>query len=160
MAVEFFYVCLIAGLFLFGAELFAPGGILGSIGTALLLASVFFGIRAYPAYGGYIATGVVILTVCAVVAWMKYFPKSRFGQRMTVSYDLSDSSATESGLEDLVGKRGTATSALRPAGFAELNGRRVDVVTQGEMIDKGETIQVVEVEGNRVVVEKLAESLG
>ena len=160
MTVQLFYICLIAGLFLFGAEIFVPGGILGAIGAALLLAAVILGFFAYENYGIYIAVLILALTVGALISWMKIFPKTPYGRHMTVSNDLSSSVSTEAGLEQLVGKRGEATSPLRPAGFATIDGRRVDVVTEGGMIDKGEIIRVVNVEGNRVVVGKYSDTVG
>jgi membrane-bound serine protease (ClpP class) len=53
------------------------------------------------------------------------------------------------------GKRGLAASPLRPAGIAEIEGERVDVVSDGEFIDAGEPITVVRVDGNRIVVRRL-----
>jgi membrane-bound serine protease (ClpP class) len=50
---------------------------------------------------------------------------------------------------------GITLSALRPAGIAEIEGQRVDVVTKGEMVGRGDRVRVTEVEGNRVVVERL-----
>jgi membrane-bound serine protease (ClpP class) len=160
MAVQFFYICLIAGLFLFGAEIFVPGGLLGAIGAALLLAAIILGFFAYDKYGTYIAVLILALTVGAVIAWMKIFPKTPYGKHMTVSNDLSDSVATEAGLDELIGKHGESASPLRPAGFALIDDRRIDVVTQGEMIDRGEPIRVVSVEGNRVIVEKHSGATG
>jgi membrane-bound serine protease (ClpP class) len=74
---------------------------------------------------------------------------------MTVRRSLKDSKATEAGIDELLGKEGVALSDLRPAGFAQLDGRRVDVVTRGDMIAKGQPVCVVEVESNRVVVKKM-----
>ena len=51
-----------------------------------------------------------------------------------------------------VGGRGVAQTVLRPAGKALIEGQRMDVVTEGDMIDEGVEIEVVRVEGNRVVV--------
>jgi membrane-bound serine protease (ClpP class) len=51
-----------------------------------------------------------------------------------------------------LGQRGTTTSPLRPAGVAEFDGERIDVVSRGEYVDAGEPIEVVRVEGNRIVV--------
>lgn len=53
------------------------------------------------------------------------------------------------------GKRGTAASPLRPAGIADIEGERIDVVSDGEFIRAGEPITVVRVEGNRIVVRRL-----
>jgi len=54
-----------------------------------------------------------------------------------------------------LGKRGTAASSLRPAGIADIEGERVDVVSDGEFIEPGEPIVVVRVDGNRIVVRRL-----
>ena len=43
---------------------------------------------------------------------------------------------------------------LRPAGRALVDGDVVGVVTEGEMIDKGELVKVARVEGNRIIVRR------
>ena len=53
-----------------------------------------------------------------------------------------------------------AAGLVRPAGFARIDGRRVDVVTRGEMLDKDCPLIVVEIEGNRVVVAEHRETAG
>jgi membrane-bound serine protease (ClpP class) len=54
------------------------------------------------------------------------------------------------------GKEGVALTPLRPAGSAEIEGHRLDVVTAGEFISTGARIKVVKVEGTRVVVKEIA----
>jgi len=54
--------------------------------------------------------------------------------------------------EALVGQEGVALSPLRPAGRAEIAGRVVDVVAEGEFLEPGVRVKVVAVEGNRVAV--------
>ena len=54
----------------------------------------------------------------------------------------------------LVGKTGTAITPLRPAGTAEVDGERIDVVAEGDFVERGEKVQVVEVDGTRTVVKK------
>lgn len=154
-SVQLFVILLVSGLILVGAEIFVPGGVLGVIGALALLGSIITGFLAFPSYGGYIATGIVVLVGVAIVLWIKFFPKSRVGKKMIVSQDLASSKGTEADLKELLGKEGKATSDLRPAGFALIDGRRVDVVTQGQMISKGEAVRVIEVEANRVVVRKM-----
>ena len=58
--------------------------------------------------------------------------------------------ATPSG--DLAGRHGETISLLRPAGKARIDGRVVDVVSNGPFIPEGRSIQVVQVSGNRIVV--------
>ena len=53
---------------------------------------------------------------------------------------------------ELLNQTGTAFTTLRPAGTAIINDKRVDVVTEGALIEKGTAIKVVAIEGLRVVV--------
>ena len=63
----------------------------------------------------------------------------------------------ETALTDLIGSRGTAATKLRPAGKAAFGAEPVNVVSRGEFIDRGEPVEVVEVDGNRVVVKKITD---
>ena len=53
-----------------------------------------------------------------------------------------------------VGDIGEVISRLRPAGRARFRDAVVDVVATGEFLDKGTSVKIIEVHGNRVVVEK------
>lgn len=56
------------------------------------------------------------------------------------------------GYEQLLGLEGKSTTDLRPSGTASINGKRYDVVSNGEYIIKGTNIIVTAINGNRVVV--------
>lgn len=155
LSVEMFIILLVSGLVLIGAEIFVPGGIIGTLGGMALVGAIIAGFYAFPAYGGYIAIAIVFLGGLAIYLWIKIFPTTRIGKKMTVSNDLSTSKSADPKLTELAGKKGQAVSALRPSGYAMIEGRRVDVVTRGEMISKDEPIRVVNVEGSRVIVEKI-----
>ena len=62
--------------------------------------------------------------------------------------------AEEQRARELVGRRGKAMSTLRPAGRADFGGEPLDVVTDGELIEAGEAVEVAEVHGNRIVVRR------
>jgi membrane-bound serine protease (ClpP class) len=116
-----------------GATLAAIGGALGRVAFSMLAA---------------IAAGLVL---------MRYLPKSRFGQRLMLDTELDASGGYDSAPvrdADLLGRVGRSTSPLRPAGIAEFDGERVDVVSEGELIETGATIVVSRVDGNRVVVRR------
>ena len=106
--------------------------------------------------GAYIAVGIIFLAGAAVTIWIRFFPRSGIGRRMTVATDMASFKGTQDGLRELVGHEGEAASNLRPGGFAVINGKRIDVVTQGEMVLRGSKVRVLRVEGNRVVVERVA----
>lgn len=60
--------------------------------------------------------------------------------------------SAEDGLDELMGLRGVARSTLRPAGVAEIGGKRIDVVSQGAFISPNAAVEVIKVEGRRIVV--------
>lgn len=59
------------------------------------------------------------------------------------------------GLPEL-GARGTAESVLRPAGKGRFESQLIDVLTEGDFVDPGTTIEVVRREGNKIIVRKMA----
>jgi membrane-bound serine protease (ClpP class) len=56
----------------------------------------------------------------------------------------------------LIGKQGTSTTVLRPAGKARFGDDLIDVISEGPFISAGRSVEVVEVAGNRVVVRELS----
>ena len=150
-----YFILVIIGLFLIGAEIFLPGGIIGILGGASLLAAMVVGFYAFPPpYGFVSALMIIVLSGVCLVVWVKYFPKTRFGKNMTLS---EDGKAFKSSAPDVkqVGHEGTALSILRPAGIATIDGKRVDVVAEGSWIDSGKPIRIVHVEGARIIVREI-----
>ncbi|OGV70631.1 MAG: hypothetical protein A2283_09785 [Lentisphaerae bacterium RIFOXYA12_FULL_48_11] len=153
--VNLFIIFVVTGVILIGAELYTPGAILGTIGGIALFAAAITGYAAFGMVGGtYAMAGIIILAVVTTIIWMKYFPSSRIGKKIIVAQDLS-ASKSASDYSELLGKEGVTSSELRPAGFAVFNNKRIDVVTQGEMIAKDTNVKVVKIDGSRIVVQTL-----
>ncbi|MEI6515114.1 MAG: NfeD family protein [bacterium] len=144
---------LVAGTLMIGAEIFVPGAILGTMGGIALFAAVIVGFTISPEVGFYTLSGVFVLTVLTVIAWIRLFPRSTIGQKMTLNEDGKAFKSSDS-RQSIMGAAGITASELRPAGFALINGKRIDVVAEGGIIDINQPIKVVKVEGNRVVVRK------
>jgi membrane-bound serine protease (ClpP class) len=157
---------LLGGLFVLVLEMFIPSaGILFVIGSGLIIASVVAAFGS-SAGAGWIFTGVV-LVMAAVLPWalIEAWRRSPLGQKMVLtppSARPEDDEEEEradgvdaSDLSVLRGEIGTALTPMRPAGAAMIAGRRVITVAQGVMIDKGEYVRVVDVQGNRVVVTRV-----
>ncbi len=145
----------IAGLAAIIIEFFVPAaGLIGILGFASIVGGV---VIAYTQYGTMIGSifliGVAITTPLVMLAYFKLFPKSFVGRWLILgrSHVSGDEKIVEK-FSELLGKRGTAQSALRPSGTAVIDGRKYSVVTGGEFIDAGETVEVTRVEGNRVRV--------
>ena len=84
--------------------------------------------------------------------WFRYYPTSRIAKQF-----ISHSSVGELGVDkpDLLDQTGVALSQLRPSGTASIDGQRVDVVTEGDLIERGTEVKVVAIEGARIVVRKV-----
>jgi len=156
MQFSVFLILLVAGLFLVGAEIFMPGGVMGTLGGLALLAAAITSFLVFgPGGGTLVSLLIIILVGAAFLLWIKIFPNTALGKKMTVHDDLAKAKGTQEGLDSYLDKTGVALSDLRPSGYATIEGKRLDVVTEGQMISKDEKIKVVEVEGNRVVVRRI-----
>jgi len=143
-------------------EFFLPGGILGVLGALSLLASI---ITAYAQYslsvGMLIMVGELVGAFVLLAVGLKLFPRTWAGKRMILSTTLDDSHGYTGDtviLKQYLGQTGAAESDLRPAGVARIQGKRVDAVAEGQFVDKGTEVKVIEVEGNRVVVRPVPRS--
>jgi membrane-bound serine protease (ClpP class) len=141
---------LIAGAVLLALETVLPGLIAGSVGMIAMVAAV---VIAYSEFGARTGNLVLLITVCGLIAgslvYVKYFPESRFARVFVSDRVIGTVGAEQTGL---LNQTGTALTNLRPSGMAQIGGRRVDVVTEGGMIEKGTAIKVVAIEGLRTVV--------
>ncbi|MDB6066835.1 MAG: hypothetical protein JWR26_3043, partial [Pedosphaera sp.] len=55
-----------------------------------------------------------------------------------------------------IGQKGVAVSTLRPGGKAQFGNEILDVITQGEMIPKGQSVRIIRASGAESVVESVA----
>lgn len=144
----------IVGVALMVVELFNPGfGAAGIAGIILLVVDIFMTARTFR-QGLIMSALVAVLILVFLILGTRIASKGKLPKSLV----LSEATDTQSGFvgasdyASLKGKTGTVVTMLRPAGMAEIDGRRVDVVSQGSFIDEGTEIVVAEVEGNRVVV--------
>lgn len=138
-------------------ELFLPGGVFGILGIIALIGSMVLAVRQYDEMGFWIIVGELVTATTLILIGLKYFPRSRTGKLLILQRSLDKQlgySGTDA-LEKYIGKEGVSLTHLRPAGTAHVDGIRLDVVSEGTFIDKGNRVKVVAVEGNRVVVREI-----
>jgi len=114
--------------------------------------SVYLAFQSSPSFG-YLMVGVNLalfpLTLWLGVRLMKQSPLVHTSELTGSTQNAPDAPS----LAPLLGKQGQALTPLRPGGTAMIDGRKVDVVTQGKFVETDTTIKVILVEGNKVVVE-------
>lgn len=143
-------VLAILGLVMIFAEILMPGfGLFGILGTISLFGSL---VLTFKIYG--LVTFLILLAVVVVIFFaMIFFAKQSGLYNKFVLKDRQEAKDfDESVLQGLLGQIGVTHSTLRPFGVAEFDGRMVDVCSQGDFIDRGEKVQVVQIMGKTVVV--------
>ena len=153
---ELVIALLVAGAILLVLETLLPGMIAGIIGLICIVAGV---IESYIVFGStigtYVLAGTLLVLILGTMLWLKFFPGTRAGRLFTSKRTVGE---IQTERPELLDQTGSALTPLRPSGTALINGYRVDVVTEGAMIDRHTPIRVVAVEGMRVVVRALAET--
>lgn len=144
---------LIVGAVLIFLEIFLPGAVCGIVGLCCLIAGVTLAYYRHGSQtGSLVLVGVSAALLVATVLWFKYFPDSRLGQVFVIKGTGGDLGLATDGL---LNQTGQAHTHLRPSGIAIINGRRVDVVTEGSFIETGTPVKVIATEGMRVVVREI-----
>jgi membrane-bound serine protease (ClpP class) len=153
---------LLLGAVLIAAEVFVlPGfGVAGLLGIAVFGASLVMAMLGPAPTSADVAKAFAALGVAAVVtlsviyAWIRHLPSSNRFRGLLHSGDVGSAQGYISGAlrSELIGASGTARTALRPAGVADIRGERLDVVSEGDYIPQGASIVVVRSEGYRHIV--------
>ncbi|MDD4169064.1 MAG: NfeD family protein [Desulfotomaculaceae bacterium] len=103
----------------------------------------------------------IIVTIIILIVGLRLMSRYNLWRRLSLqNKQLKNDGyiAPAPGLIFYNGKEGIAMTPLRPAGSVEVNGHRLDVITEGEFISPGARVRVIKVEGTRVVVKEIAES--
>lgn len=161
------------GIGLLAVEIFViPGfGVAGVAGIALVVVALVMALMGLPmdvawdtgAVNSALTTVILSLlgSMVAMVVLIKFLPQAKVGRFLVLETTLgNDNEATsddswQSAPKEwraYLGKTGVAATDLRPSGKVSIDGEIVDVVSRGEIIDKGDPVKVIEVEGMRVVV--------
>jgi membrane-bound ClpP family serine protease len=145
----------VLGIFVIIVEIFVP-----SLGILTVIALGIFGYSLYLVFtdisvtAGYVFTGFdLILVPIVVYMGIQILARSNLSLKQELSSKLGVASQNEA-LESYLNMQGEAMTDLRPSGMARIGSERLDVVTDGEYIDKGTKIIVSRVTGNQIIVEK------
>nr|WP_245251932.1 nodulation protein NfeD [Paenibacillus sediminis] len=150
------WILFIIGLVMLISELFVPSfGILGIIGSVSLVTGVVS--AAYDTTNAFISLSIAFAAAIIVVIIVSYIFKERgIWNRFILRYQLTKEEGyiPNEPKDNLIGKQGTSLTPLRPAGTAIVDGKRIDVVTEGGFIEAGRPVMIISVDGTRVVVKE------
>ena len=129
-------------------EMFIPGMIVGICGIVCMITSIVFAYNTNHNILGHVLISCSIFSIpILLIIWYKIFSKA-----FSIKESEKGFSSSNHELKELISKEGVTITPLHPSGIVLIDGKRVDVVTYGNMIGKNVKVKVVEVEGNRIVV--------
>ena len=155
----------LVGLLLVIGDLFfvAGFGLLAVPGLVLMFVSIFMSLMGRFELWTWDTAGLAVrpimismlMTLIIAAFALKRLPRSTTWQKVVLTEEEAGYQAVSEENVSLAGKSGKAVTDLRPGGTAEIDGQRLSVTTEGDFLDKNTDVEVVEVEGNRIVVRKI-----
>jgi membrane-bound serine protease (ClpP class) len=141
---------LVLGLVLLFAEVaIVPGfGVAGILGVLALGAGAVAAWTELGPLWGAVTGGTSVIAAIVMLIWL---PKSRAGRKMVLEHSQANAVSQED-RSAFVGRRGITVTPLRPIGRVRFGTEEVDVITEGEYVDRNQEVEVTVVEGARVVV--------
>ncbi len=142
------------GVVLFLAEYFLPTGGFLLVGGTLVCAA---GVAVIALYGEPVEAVAALVVLCVGVPLGGSVMISVWGKRMAAKHGPAEETrpAVVSDLEPLRGRFGRTLSPMRPAGTVEIDGRRVDALTEGVMLEANVWVKCIDVRAGTVVVRQV-----
>ena len=102
----------------------------------------------------------IIGAIIGLYFFGKLMIKTKFWQDLTSpnSQKKEDGYTNTFGWESLVGENGIADTDLHPSGWIKTNKERLFVISEGKFIEKGSSVEILSVDGNRIIVRQLINS--
>ena len=149
-------LCLITGVGLLVLEVFLPGfGFPGVSGVILLAAGIVITWNTYGAVAGLAVTLIALaLAGIAISMSLKSAANGKLSRSALILNEVTPPVDHEEN-DALLGKTGKTVTVLNPVGFAEFDGVRLNVVSEGSYLEKDKPVQVTKVEGNKIIVREV-----
>lgn len=148
-------------LFMFLEIAVIPGfGVTGILGLLLLGGGLVTAFMKLSMPMALTATFTAIVGVILLLLWFfLVFPKTSMGKQFILQADASskDGFVAVDDNSAYIGKEGVTVTMLRPSGIAKIDGERVDVMTDGEFVEKGVKVKVTKTRQNTVIVTPIEE---
>lgn len=146
-------ILMLIGCALVVLEVFVPsGGILGMLSGIAILGSIIFAFRRDLTAGlTFVLISLVAVPTLLALAF-RVWPHTPMGKAFLGELPNEDELKPVDTRRELVGRLGVAKTMMLPSGSVLVDGHWLDAVSQGDAIEPGMPIVVVEVRANRVVV--------
>lgn len=150
-------IIFLVGVVLLAIEAFIPGfGVVGAGGIISIIIGIFMASSSVTSALISLAISLV-LTLIILTIILKYAPRNKHFNKIILNTKL-DKAKGYTSFDDnskYLGETGRAVTPLRPSGIISIDEQLLDVVSEGQFIEKGELVKVYKVEGRRIIVQKI-----
>ncbi len=155
------FALIFVGALLMTAELVLyTSGVLAMAGLGTIIVGAIMVVGQDPMLGLVTLIALFIAVPLFGKLFIRYWPSTPWGKRLLIQ---APGDATTIGdlpelreLDRLRGRYGKTMSPLRPSGITDFDGRRIDTLSEGDMIDAGQWVRCIDVRGSIVVVRSAA----
>jgi membrane-bound serine protease (ClpP class) len=148
------------GLLLLLGELFVTSGVMLMLAVSSIIVGLVFLFK-YDTTVGLCSTVVVMVAIptlgIMLIRLLPNMPLSQLTRQPPEEPAVAIPHHHE--LQTLKGRVGKTLTSLHPAGMVEFDGRRIDSLTEGMMVEPGRWVRCVDVRGGAVIVRPVPESL-
>lgn len=145
-------VLILIGIALLVAEIFIPSfGVSGGLGIVAIVAGIILTADS-------INQGIIMFLVILVIVLILMFVAYKFMSTKKSPLVLDEILKEDEGDKELaffLNRVGIALTILRPSGKADFDGVRLDVMSEGDFIKKGQKVVVTRTEGKKIFVREV-----
>ena len=133
--------------------MFIPGTtVVGFLGLVFVVAGIIISFLSFDKTTGFVVLGVsVVGGLTALFIGLK----SNAWEKFSLNSSINSKFNQDRHINLRVGDAGTALSALRPMGKAEIKEQVFEVTTQGNYLKPGSKIRIIQLSGSKIIVEPI-----
>lgn len=139
-------------------EMFVPsGGLLGVLATLSIVGAIVLAFLSGPLAGLLMTLCVTFLIPVLLAAAVRYWPETPLGRLILLrrpegAEEVLPQTEAYQSRNAMIGKRGVAKSQMLPSGVVSVDGKTYDAVSNGLPIEPGESVRVIGIDTQRLVV--------
>lgn len=148
---------LVIGFGLVFLEMHIPGiGVPGILGAICLILAVVLTAQNF-AQALVMALAILAILGIMIGVVLTWFTKGKLFKPLILAEEQKKEHGyiSSSDLDYLLGKKGIAITDLRPSGSVDIDGVKLDVISDGEYILSGTKVEIFEVSGVKLLVKKV-----
>ncbi|MCC5919918.1 MAG: hypothetical protein LAT68_09445 [Cyclobacteriaceae bacterium] len=132
---------------------FIPGvAFVGLLGLVLMTTGVVLSFQNLGVQAGWISLGSALLGSLVVFI---YALRQNSWSRFSLNKDNQGKVNEDEDFPFEKGMQGKTVSALRPFGYGEFHNKRIEIVSKGDFVDEGTPIEIIKVEGKKIIVKPI-----